>query len=336
MQRAARILYPIVLIGVLIGAAPAPDARAGETLYCEQCGQPISGAYFETLGHYYHPEHFLCTHCREPINGPYTSYRGGNYHKRCFEDHVALRCAVCGGVIQGQYIVDHWGNGYHMYHKGEVEECDFCMRFMTPDLAQGAVRFSDGRVLCRICHATSIKKLADARAIMGEVANHLRRFGLDIDTDDVRLHLTGHKKMQELVEKNAHGLRGFTDYQEEKNFFGVTRHRQVDVYVLYGSPRVEMFATLAHELTHVWQFFNGRLQSDPVLLEGSCNYASYLVMRKVGTPEAEFVMQRLIEDNDPVYGDGFRRVKRYAEENGLASWLDLLRKNRDLPQYSQR
>lgn len=332
MQKAAFI----ITLTVALACASVSIVAAQEVHRCDACGETISGAYFETKGHFYHPQHFLCAQCNEPIKTAYTTYRGANYHGRCFQDHVALRCAVCGGVVQGQYIIDSWGNAYHMSHKGEVATCDFCMRFITEDLYDGSIRYSDGRTLCRLCHASAIKKIGEARRIMYEVADQLRRYGIDVDASRVQLHLTGLKKMQLLVHKHSHGLRGFADYQEERNIIGITRRRQVDVYLLYGAPRVEMAATLAHELTHVWQFFNGSLESDPALAEGSCNYAAYLTLRKIGGPEAEFIMQRMIDDDDAVYGEGFRRVKRYAEENGLADWLVLLKKNQPLPEYSQR
>ena len=39
----------------------------------------------------------------------------------------------------------------------------------------------------------------------------------------------------------------------------------------------------------------------------------------------------MLKDPDLVYGEGFRRVKKYAEREGLSSWLELLsKKNPDL------
>jgi hypothetical protein len=303
---------------------------------CAHCGEPIAGAYFETKGQFYHPAHFTCAQCGEAITDSYTSYHGSNYHGRCFEQHVALRCAVCSGIIQGEYMVDFWGNGYHVEHRKDVAICDFCMRFMTNDLHKGSVNYSDGRTLCRICHTSAVKRVGEARLLMRDVANKLKTLGISVDISHVQLHLIGQKKMQELVGKSSHGLRGFTDYQEERGLFGRPSNREVHVYLLYGSPRVEMIATIAHELTHVWQFLSGQLKADRALAEGSCNYAAYLVLRTTDSDEARFIIQRMVDDDDPIYGDGFRRVRRYAEDNGLAAWLRMVKKNSDLPQYSRR
>jgi hypothetical protein len=326
-----------MLVLVLLCAISLPAvSSAQERPDCARCGSAIEGAYFETKGRRYHPAHFTCAHCGDAITDSYMSYQGSNYHNRCFEGHVALRCAVCSGFIQGQYIVDYWGNGYHLEHRKDVASCDFCMRFMTNDLHDGSVNYSDGRTLCRICHKSAVKRVGEARLLMRDVAERLSRCGIIVDITHVQLHLIGQKKMQRLVRKHSYGLRGFTDYQEERGLFGRPNNREAHVYLLYGSPRVEMMATIAHELTHVWQFFNGQLKADRALAEGSCNFASYLVLRMIDDDEARFIIQRMVDDEDPVYGGGFRRVRRYVEGNGLAAWLRMLKSNSDLPQYSSR
>jgi hypothetical protein len=120
-------------------------------------------------------------------------------------------------------------------------------------------------------------------------------------------------------------LRGFTDYHEERNLFGRTSKRQIDIYLLYGMPRVEMIGTLAHELTHVWQFLSGRLKNDPALSEGSCNFAAYWVLKQMAPgKEADFIIESMLRDDNEIYGEGFRRVKRYVEQNGISRWLVLL------------
>lgn len=325
-----RTLVPILALCLVTTSALSVRA---ETRVCHACNETISGTFFETKGFFYHPNHFTCTQCSEPITGQYTTYREQNYHDACFRDHVARRCTICGGVIDGPYLVDYWGNAYHAQHRNNVTSCDFCDRFITADLHDGGVQFSDGRSLCRICHASSVKRIGKARALMTEVAIQLERIGMDFHAVDLDLHLVGLDRMQELANHRSHDLRGFTDYHEEKNLFGQTRKRKIDIYLLYGMPRVEMIGTLAHELTHVWQFLNGRLKGDPALSEGSCNFSSYWVLRQmVPNEEGNFIIESMLRDEDRVYGEGFRRVKRYVEENGLSNWLALLtERNPELP-----
>ena len=315
----------VLIFAVILVAVGAPRPAAGTAHVCSACGEAIEGSFFETKGNYYHPHHFVCEYCSSPITGQYTTYRSRNYHHKCFEGHIALRCVLCRLPIDGEYLVDYWGNAYHKRHASEVPTCDFCDRLLSAELREGGVRFSDGRSLCGDCHRSAVKKVRQARALMNRVAAQLRRIGMDFETVDLRLHLIGLKRMQEIANFRSHDLRGFTDYHEERNLFGRTSKRQIDVYLLYGMPKVEMIGTLAHELTHVWQFLSGRLDGDRALSEGSCNFASYWVLKQMAPGrEADFIIESMLRDEDEIYGEGFRRVKRYVERNGISRWLALM------------
>jgi hypothetical protein len=95
-------------------------------------------------------------------------------------------------------------------------------------------------------------------------------------------------------------------------------------YLLTGMPETEMVQTLAHELMHVWQGVHNSLEEDDTLREGSANYAAYLVMKRMGSKEAQFVITCMLEDPSPVYGGGFRRVKKYGDKHGARQTLELI------------
>lgn len=323
-----RATLNILLLASWLLLCASSATASGHT--CTACGTEINGRYFETGGAFYHPEHFACAHCGKAITERYTVYRGQNYHTECFEQHVALRCAVCNGIIQGEYILDHWGNAYHTYHKGEVSMCDFCDRFIVGSLGEDMTRFRDGRVLCSICSATSVTNRKEALALMAQVTRQLERFGIRVNPGEVDLKLVDRDELRKLSGGRAHTT-GFADYVVRKNLFGRVHEKQLRVYVLQGMPRIEMTATLAHELTHVWQFQAGHLDQDRTFSEGSCNFAAYLVLRKLGGEQAEFIIDTMLRDPDPIYGDGFRGVKEYVDREGLAGWIALMKsKNPDL------
>ena len=319
MTRSSILL--LVAICTLLVALPA--AGGGKERVCQECGEVIESAYFETGGAYYHPEHFACAHCDRPIKGTYTIYKDRNYHTRCFERHAALRCRVCDGIIRGKYILDHWGNAYHPEHNGELPRCDFCGRFVVGSLSHNQHKFFDGRYLCGICSPRAVTSLEEAHELMDEVAESLARFGIVVATYEIELHLMSKDGLQE-YSGHGHGTTGFTDYYVKKNLFGRTVEKRIRVNLLYGMPRTEMIGTLAHELTHVWQFSQGGLEQNPAFSEGSCNYATYLILRKIGGPEAEYIIETMLNDKDPIYGRGFREVKAFAEREGLSAWLELL------------
>jgi hypothetical protein len=321
----------IALTAAALALIAVSVVTAEEIRKCKACGEPIHSDYFETGGAFYHPRCFTCEYCKEPIKGSFTVFRKKNYHTSCFEEHVALRCAVCGGIIEGQYLLDYWGNAYHTRHKGSVIQCDFCQRFIVGPLADGMERLPDGRTLCAKCAPASVTSIKEARDILLDTVKKLGKRGISVEPASIELHLVGLEELRRIAGRSSRDTKGFTDCLVEKGPFGMVKNEDVKVYLLNGMPRAQMAATAAHELMHVWQFRNSKLRQDPALSEGSCNFASYLVLRRIGGQDADYVIDGMLTDPDPIYGEGFRRVKTYAEKNGIPAWLRLLKaKNPDL------
>jgi hypothetical protein len=321
------LLIAIMLVSVLVCAGAAQQSPG----VCASCGEPIEGPYFSTKGLLYHAEHFRCAHCDQPITGSYSEYQGKVYHNECFRDHVALRCALCDATITGEYMRDYWGNSYCQKHDGVAPVCDSCGRFISDELTGGGVRYDDGRYVCNICHPKSITDVAEVRKLVDQVARQMETFGMDVDYRGMNIHLVGRQKMQTLSGHHSDGLRGFTDYREEFRLLGYTRGRRMDMYLLYGMPRMEVISTIAHELAHVWQFNRGHFKTERAWSEGSCNYAAYLVLGLYPGRESSFFRVSLTRDGDDVYGDGFRRVKMLAEAEGADNWLRYLSRDLDFP-----
>jgi hypothetical protein len=326
-----RIACLLVIVLIAAVATPVAFSQHAKPFTCAKCGEPITGTYFETNGAYYHSRCFLCAYCGEPVKGTYTTYHDKNYHTDCFENHVAKRCALCDGIIQGQYIMDFWGNAYHLSHQFETQPCDYCGRFIAPHITNGGVRYSDGRYICNVCHKSAVTDKNEAMLILAEVARYMSRFGMKVDLGELDVHVVGLKRMQEKSGKASYRLTGYTDFEENKSLFGLTSKRRIDVYLLYGMPRIDVVSTLAHELAHVWQFTAGRLNNDEAFAEGSCNYASFLVLQNYDGRSSEYLISNLVNDENMIYGEGFRRVKRFAETEGIDAWLDRLENRNRLP-----
>jgi hypothetical protein len=323
-------VWLVLITAVLAGVAHAHGVPR-EQLVCEKCGDPIVDSYFETNGNYYHSGCFSCEYCGKAIKGAYTTFREKNYHTTCFESSVAKRCSLCNGVVEGEYLLDFWGNAYHLSHRDETQACSYCGRFIAPHLTGGGVRYSDGRYICNLCRESAVTEKSEALTIMTEVARYLRFYGMNVGLGEIELHVVGLRAMQHKSGKGSHRLTGFTEFEESKSLFGITASRRIDVYLLYGMPRIDVVSTLAHELAHVWQFSAGRLDNDKAFAEGSCNYASYLVLQHYRGKKAEYLVDNLIKDESRIYGYGFRRVKRFAETEGINVWLERLEKKNDLP-----
>lgn len=313
----------LAIASVLVAAFLLCGTLSADLPICKACGKPIEGRYMSAGGAYYHPEHFTCAICGKPISGDYVERDGKVFHTACYEENFALRCDLCGKVIKGKYIRDYWGHVYHASHKGKVPRCAHCSRFISESLTGGGYKYADGRYVCGICHKTAVLKHSQAVKLMREVAARLDRLGLHVDTGPIHLHLAGLEEIRGLAGSSSDDLRGYTDYSEE-SFLGFTMSRKIDVYILYGMPRESAIATLAHELTHVWQSVHGRLHNDPALAEGSCNLAAWLVLQGVNTPQSAYVIHTMMENRDENYGEGFRRIKKFADEKGIAAWIRTL------------
>jgi hypothetical protein len=238
---------------------------------------------------------------------------------------------LCGDIIRGEYLQDFWGNSYCSRHQHDAPVCDSCGRFISDKTTGGGVRYDDGRYICNLCRPKSVTDIDDILGLVHEVAGQMRTMGMKVDYNGIRIHLIGRGEMQKLSGHHSEGLRGFTDYREEYRVFGRSYDRHMDMYLLYGMPRMELISTISHELGHVWQFNHGRFKNDRAWNEGSCNYVSYLVLGQYPGRESSFFRISLVRDEDDVYGEGFRRVKHLAESEGTNEWLHDLSRSTDFP-----
>jgi hypothetical protein len=168
-----------------------------------------------------------------------------------------------------------------------------------------------------------VTTIAEVRRLATEVAASLGSSGIRVALDDVPLLLVGRDRIKS-VSTTGHPLAGFTDYTLTPTAEGASI-QSFNVVLLYGVPETEMRYALAHEIMHVWLFRNNVPSEEEPLIEGSCHYASYLVLKPLGTREADFVVHRMTIEPDSTYGGGFRRVKSYVDEHGVDAWLAMLR-----------
>jgi len=101
--------------------------------------------------------------------------------------------------------------------------------------------------------------------------------------------------------------------------------------ILAGLPQVSFEGVASHELGHAWLFLHEVDPLEPWEEEGFCNVLRYLWHRNHDSAEAAHWVKILMEDPDPVYGEGFRKVRDLLKPIGLPAALQYLDQHKRLP-----
>ncbi len=332
---------------------------------CGYCKKPVQTTrFFEVDGNYYCATHFRCANCDKSIGGEkyfkekdkhydqtcyfelfgprcaacstiidsrYVTFEGKSYHDSCYNNKVALHCTVCREIIEGQYITDYWGNQYHLSHRGHVPECVSCQRFVCAASDSGQMYF-DGRWICGLCGKTAITTLEQMNQLVQEIRQSLLNKGIDVPFDAADNHLVYRGELAEIGNSNSLRFKGYAAFKESRVVFGlIPVDRQVDVYLLYGLPRAEAAYILSQSMMSLWLFRFGKKNAEQMLHTGSISYIGWLVMNDFTSKEAEYIRQSAEADTDFLYGEGFRRIRKFAESQSMDSFLKYLKKNKKMP-----
>ncbi len=304
---------------------------------CDHCNKEIKGRYTTYNGNNYHKEcynivsFFPCAYCNTNITDSYITYENKSYHDSCYTNKVALRCSLCSEVINEDYIYDRYKNNYHASHKQDSKKCEYCGGYFDNTTQKKGISYLDGRGICLTCAEDAITEMSDVEPLLVEVNEMLKAYQLDIPLQKVSVHLVNKTELEELVHNTISNPQGFTIFYQEKNIFGMTLKRDINIYLLNGVPKLSIIKIIAHEFNHVWQGLHSPKDVEAPFCEGSCNYVAYLILQQYPDDYAFFLIDRLLEDSDPDYGEGFRRVVRFVKEQGYTAWMERLKKHNTFP-----
>ncbi|MBL4847416.1 MAG: protein DA1 [Planctomycetes bacterium] len=200
----------------------------------------------------------------------------------------------------------------------EAEEpCDACQRAALPETGSA---WRDGRAICEECRASAVVDLEEATGILEEAREALvDAIGAEVVVE-VGLRLADSEDLLAAAGDLAHPrLRAFCQIRE--TFQGETLvKRTFTIQVLRALPEDLLRGILAHELFHVWQTEGGAPEdARSEWREGSANWAQWEVHRDRGE---DFWAMRIEQDPDPIYGAGFRKFHRLAEQLGTPGVLE--------------
>lgn len=285
-------------------------------LVCSYCGAELTSSFVSYKGNLYHTEcnpasgKKVCAYCRKHLSGSYYTLEGKHYHKDCYHKHLEKFCSVCGKAIEGTYTIDHWGNCAHVMHGTErTKRCDTCGRIISGYAKQ----IGKKAVLCDVCAATSVTTSAQIERCRVQVLSMFKSFGINGVPEDIPIKL----KNKDLME----GAEGHIKYLRS----GLGIFSDFRIEIVFGLPEDHFKGVLAHEMLHSWLVLYGR-EVTKEECEGFCNLGCAWVYQKIDTDLSKYLLKRMYESEDRIYGDGYRLQKERFEKLGWAGLLESLRK----------
>lgn len=135
-------------------------------------------------------------------------------------------------------------------HKYGAHLCDFC----GVELLGGEYELlKDGRERCNRCSMTAIKKVDDFKTLYKNVLRNMEAFyGIKLNVA-VKVRTTNAKRIAKHVGMEFVATPGF-----DGRVLGFAKKDKTgySLYIENGSPKLAATATIAHELTHIWQYVN--------------------------------------------------------------------------------
>lgn len=225
-------------------------------------------------------------------------------------------CCICQDPSSGKVIHDSWNNCAHRTHN--ISFCSSCDRILSPHSSGGAFQYSDGRLICGLCKKIAISDGVSANRSRRKVLALLEKVGFQGIPKNIEIVLAHpHTLSTHSRKRNTSGLTlshyHFSNYKR----VGITHQ----IGILFGLPKIEFEAVIAHEFLHVWQHENG-VKFSPMYCEGLCELGSFLVYSEDSSQLARHFIRKMMDSKDPVYGNGFRLMRKKLE---TLDWHGLIR-----------
>lgn len=298
---------------------------------CKSCGQPIWGEYLSALGNPWHPEHFTCAVCGLPIGGTsFHQHQGAAYHIDCYNRTLAPRCAYCGKPLVNEYLVDHWGTKFCKEHGQQYPHCAYCGRLVPPHEQEANAE----SIRCATCRSTAIETAAEAKPIFRRLIQWVSGQGLRYNNLPLSLELCSRAKLASYLgergQNHSLGATMGTTYTQDGHSI---RTEVTGVAVLLGLPSTLFEGTTIHELGHVWLIVQD-VQNLPIWAEeGFCELLSHRYFTESNTPENTYHATNIERNSDPIYGEGFQRIRAIVDRVSFQRFIETLQTTKRLPSF---
>ena len=260
----------------------------------------------------------------------YIVHESKNYHDSCYKNNILPKCSVCSLPLEGQYLVDSWSNQYHSNHGEDTGNCNSCTRIISKQTSENGFKLSDNRLVCGVCTKTKIESNKEIEESRDYIIGILSRYGFNNLPEDIPIELRNRDELSKLRGRESAEIRGFTHY----NYLYDSRSGEVDessktfkIYILNHLPELEFKSVLAHEYLHVWLHINN-LDYSSDITEGFCNLAAGLIYEdNIDSKFSRINLDGMLINEDPDYGEGYRRIKSCLDIYGWNSLIGKMRNN---------
>ena len=227
----------------------------------------------------------------------------------------AYICSICLEPLGEIFSTDAWGNHFHTVHEKEGVFCNSCSRIISEKITQGGYLYNDGRYLCSLCAASSIKDENSINDAYSSVINQLSKVGIINIPNEIKITLLNFKELNNKAGKSNHSeLKGFTKLIINNQF---NAH---EISILTGLPKIEFEAILAHELLHIWiHYKNIELTSETE--EAFCDLGKYLIYNNDQTQFSSIHLLAMNKNNS-LYNKEYITLKNILNQYG---WEYLIR-----------
>lgn len=218
---------------------------------------------------------------------------------------TSARCVFCHEPLPTTYLSNGWGERFCRYHEDEFETCAFCFR-LIPEPDRGFWH-PDNYPRCQLCDDMGIEAGGFARDVVGDMIDWVRNEGLTL-TQPVQfsVRLVGRSDLHRAGRPPTTITRGIASVTRTN---GTNAPVYLDIRLLNGMPSPLFEGVTVHELGHAWLACRHIATLGKLEEEGFCELLAYRYYTYLGSRDADYHATLIETNTDPVYGNGFRRLR---------------------------
>lgn len=188
------------------------------------------------------------------------------------------------------------------------KRCHSCLR---PD--RYAKDLKDGRYLCRTCQKSAVADNNKAVKLIVDVRDLMqRKIDIPVETKGVNFTLCTPKELRKATPTRYTGQEPGT-VTADNGVFGIL--------ILDSLSEAKFIETAAHQLAVLWVETNYPNIGDDAVKQGFGEWVAAQVNTLYGRAEMNVRMEN---NQDPYYGEGYRRVKKMIEQKGFGHFKTYL------------